>query len=70
MIFKHPTLVFWANYKHHIEVGIGIGDKVYKYRLPITAWALRLPDRKRLTFRDVNRAKKWGEQIEPEKTEK
>lgn len=70
MIFVHPTLVFWANHKHHIEVGIGISNKVYKYWLPITAWALRLPERKRLTFRDVNMAKKFGKRINPENPEK
>lgn len=63
MCFDHPTLVSWVNYKYGIEISIGIKDKIYKYMLPVTTWSLRLPDRKRLTFRDANKAKKYGKII-------
>jgi hypothetical protein len=60
MNFKHPTLVTYINYGYIIKVSIGIRDKIYEYNLEPTAWSLRLPERKRLTFRDVNKMIKWN----------
>ena len=53
----------FANYGNLIKISIGIKDKIYTYELQPSAWALRLPDRKRLTFRDVNNAKLWGKLV-------
>lgn len=58
MKFKVPTLVVWSNDGCFIALHIGIEDRIYEYTVPINAWSLRLSDRKRLTFRDVNIAKK------------